>query len=193
MSLNVLQLGTIINLKSGDVVVATSDFTSKAKGFLAIKKDDIIQVEGPSKSAGWYIGTCEGRKGMFSANYVKLLKENGEVSDGDDVTPPAAPPKTATTVKFATKPTLTGTATAVLATVQPKPEVNKPKEPVPRVPPEPIVEEEEQENSEPVNWEKVFSLKNLFVAGAVMSVFKKYNIGGLGDVDTGNAEESEQQ
>jgi len=180
--LGVLKVDSGQVLKNGDIVVATSDFSTKAKGFLPLKKDDIIQVEGLSNSVGWYIGTCEGRKGMFSTNYVTLITNANQVDPLHSGTPaPPAPSVTSTKVR----PSMAAASTAVLATIPSSSgePTRKPKE---------SPEIHEEDDGEPVNWDKVFTVKNMFVAGAVMSLFKRYNIGGLGESEE-NSEDTEEK
>ncbi|KAJ2519480.1 hypothetical protein GGI11_001675 [Coemansia sp. RSA 2049] len=54
-------------------VVALYDFDGEQDGDLSFKRHDLITVVGMSETEDWWIGTCNGRRGVFPSNYVSRV------------------------------------------------------------------------------------------------------------------------
>ena len=57
-------------------VEAQYDFTAEMSGEISISKGDIIKVT-EKLDEGWWQGECNGRSGLFPANYVKEVSKSG--------------------------------------------------------------------------------------------------------------------
>ena len=56
-------------------VRANYNFISEGKNEISLKKGDIIRVT-DKIDEGWWIGTCNGKSGMFPSNYVTVIDGN---------------------------------------------------------------------------------------------------------------------
>lgn len=63
------------------LVKANYNFTAEAENELSIKKEDLIKVV-RKIDEGWWVGSLNGKTGMFPSNYVSIVeKNNGSESE----------------------------------------------------------------------------------------------------------------
>lgn len=56
------------------MVKANYNFVAESETEMSLKKGDLIKVT-KKIDEGWWVGTCNGKSGMFPSNYVSLLEE----------------------------------------------------------------------------------------------------------------------
>lgn len=59
---------------TGQRCVALYDYEAQDYRQLTINVDDIITICGESPYEGWWMGECNGQKGIFPSNYVEMME-----------------------------------------------------------------------------------------------------------------------
>ncbi len=73
-----------VNPEKYTMVKANYNFIAEGEKELSLKKDDIIKVT-KQIDEGWWIGTCNGKSGMFPSNYVSIIGEDEFENEKNDL------------------------------------------------------------------------------------------------------------
>ena len=65
------------------LVKANYDFTAELENELSLKKGDIIKVT-KRIDEGWWVGSCNGKSGMFPSNYVSVVDEKKQTAEKEE-------------------------------------------------------------------------------------------------------------